>query len=67
MEEKKNLEVVSGDGSELEISSVHDHLNMSKPKSATEKPINIVIPKETTKTSKNNEEKEDDDKKEEKN
>lgn len=65
MEEKKNLEVVSGDGSELEISSVHDHLNMSKPKSATEKPINIVIPKETAKTLKDNKEEDDDEKEEE--
>lgn len=61
MEEKKNLEVVSGDGSELDISSVHDHLNMAKPKSATEKPMNIVIPKETTKISKDNKEEDDDD------
>lgn len=68
MEEKKNLEVVSGDGSELDISSVHDHLNMAKPKSATEKPMNIVIPKETTKNSKNKkEDEEDDDEKEEEN
>lgn len=65
MEEKKNLEVVSGDGSELDISSVHDHLNMAKPKSATEKPINIVIPKETNKTSKDNKEEDDDDEKKE--
>lgn len=67
MEEKKNLEVVSGDGSELEISSVHDHLNVAKPKSATEKPMNIVIPKEATKNSKNKKEKDNDDKKEEEN
>lgn len=67
MEEKKNLEVVSGDGSELEISSVHDHLNVAKPKSATEKPMNIVIPKEATKNSKNKKKKDNDDKKEEEN
>ncbi len=70
MEEKKNLEVVSGDGSELDISSVHDHLNMAKPKSATEKPINIVIPKETTKASKDKKDDDsddNDDKKEEEN
>ena len=31
MEEKKNLEVVSGDGSNLDISPVYDHLNAAKP------------------------------------
>ena len=38
MEEKKNIEVVSGDGSNLEISPVYDHLNVSTPKSAEKKP-----------------------------
>ena len=37
MEEKKNIEVVSGDGSNLEISPVYDHLNVSTPKSAEKK------------------------------
>ncbi len=46
MEEKKNLEVVSGDGKDLDISPVYDHLNAGKPKSAENKPTNIVIPKE---------------------
>lgn len=45
MEEKKNLEVVSGDGSNLNISQVYDHLNAARPKSAKEKPTGIVIPK----------------------
>jgi hypothetical protein len=58
MEEKKNLEVVSGDGSELNISPVHDHLNAAKPKSATEKPTNIVIPKEKKNNADSNDEKE---------
>ncbi len=57
MDEKKNLEVVSDDGTSLNISPVYDHLNIGKPKSATEKPKNIVIPKEKDK--KNNEEKKD--------
>lgn len=52
MGEKKNLEVVSGDGKSLNISPVYDHLNIAKPKSAKEKPTGIVIPKETNKTSK---------------
>lgn len=59
MEEKKNLEVVSGDGSDLDISPVYDHLNVAKPKSTKEKPTNIVIPKETKKASKNKNENKD--------
>lgn len=57
MEEKKNLEVVSGDGSDLDISPVYDHLNVAKPKSTKDKPTDIVIPKETKKTSENKENK----------
>lgn len=41
---KKDLEIVSGDDSNLDISPVYDHLNTAKPKS--KKPRNIVIPKE---------------------
>lgn len=49
MEEKKDLEIVSGDGSNLDISPVYDHLNAVKPKSTKDKPKNIVIPKEQEK------------------
>ena len=45
MDEKKSLEVVSGDGSNLDISPVYEHLKVAKPKSAKEKTTNIVIPK----------------------
>lgn len=62
MEEKKNLEVVSGDGSSLDISPVYDHLNVGKPKSTKDKPTSIVIPKESSKVSKDK--KEDNEKKE---
>lgn len=65
MEEKKKLEVVSGDGSSLDISPVYEHLNVAKPKSAKEKPTSIVIPKETNKTSKNKKDDKDDTEKEE--
>lgn len=61
MEEKKSIEVVSGDGSNLDISPVYEHLNESTPKSSGEKPKNIIIPKEKSKEEK----KENDDKKEE--
>ena len=43
-ENKKNIEIVNGDGSNLNISHVYDHLNTSKPKDSNEKPKNIVIP-----------------------
>ncbi len=52
MEEKKNIEVVSGDGSNLEISPVYEHLNASTTKSSDEKPKNIVIPEEKLKKEK---------------
>ena len=42
-DEKKEIEVVSGDGSELDISPAYEHLNDVTPKSAKEKkPKNIV-------------------------
>ena len=41
---KKNIEIVDGDGSNLEISHVYDHLNSGKPKCDDKKPKNIVIP-----------------------
>lgn len=49
MEDKKNLEVVSGDGTNLEISPVYEHLNAGTPKSSKQKPKNIVVPKEKKK------------------
>lgn len=53
MEEKKNIEVVSGDGSNLDISPVYEHLNIETPKSSDNKPKNIVIPKVITKKDEN--------------
>ena len=47
IDDKKNIEVVSGDGSNLDISPVYEHLNA--PKSSDEKPKNIVIPEEKPK------------------
>lgn len=54
MEEKKDLKIVSGDGSNLDISPVYDHLNAVKPKSTKEKPKNIVVPKSKDKKDKEN-------------
>lgn len=45
MEEKKNLEIISGDGSDLEISPVYDNINSTIPKDTSNKPKNIVVPK----------------------
>ncbi len=45
-EEKKEIEIVSGDGTELEMSPVFEHLNAVKPKTKNEeeKKKKIVIP-----------------------
>ncbi len=51
MEEKKDIEVVSGDGSNLNISPVYEHLKAGKPSTSEKKPTNIVVPKENTKDS----------------
>lgn len=44
--EKKELEVVTGDGSEIEVSPVYEHLNVLKPKTnnESEKKKKIIIP-----------------------
>lgn len=44
--EKKDLEVVTGDGSNLDISPVYENINATRPKPNNEKPKNIVIPQE---------------------
>ncbi len=43
---KKEIEVVSGDGTELEFSPVYEHLNAVKPKTKDEeeKKKKIIIP-----------------------
>ena len=62
MDEKKSIEVVSGDGSNLDISPAYDHLNVEAPKTNTEKPKNIIIPKVTNKKSKKDDKDNDDNK-----
>lgn len=42
-EEKNEIEVVTGDDSELEISTVYDHLNLDKVRETPNKQ-NIIIP-----------------------
>ena len=45
-EEEKEIEIIKGDGTELEMSPVFEHLNAVKPKtkSEEEKKKKIVIP-----------------------
>ena len=43
-ENKKNIEIVNGDGSNINISHVYDHLNSGKPKSNEKKPKNVIVP-----------------------
>lgn len=42
--EKKEIEVVSGDGSNLVISPVYQHISAAKPKGKNKNLKNIIIP-----------------------
>lgn len=64
MSDKKELEVISGDGSNLDISPVYDHLNAAKPKGNSQKPKNIVIPHDVKSEKKDENDDEQSDKKE---
>lgn len=48
-EAPKKIEVVNGDGKELEISPVYEHLKIAKPKTNDEKSKKIIVPKEKKK------------------
>ena len=52
MENKKEIQVINGDGSNLDISHVSEHINASTPKSHDDSPKNIVIPEEANKNTK---------------
>jgi len=45
---QKKIEIISGNGKNLNISPVYDHINIEKPKDEKEKK-KIVIPKEKKK------------------
>ena len=66
MEEKKNIEIINGDGTNLDISPAYDHLNGETPKPNDKRPKNIVIPKIITKKSDNEKSKKDNEQEEEK-
>jgi len=42
--EKKEIEVVEGDGSNLSISNVEEHISDLKPKTKDEKKKHIIVP-----------------------
>lgn len=44
--EKKEIKIISGDGSNLDLSPVYENINSVKPKDQESKPKNIIIPKE---------------------
>ncbi len=48
LENDENLTIVSGDGSNLNISPVYEHIDPEKPKTSDKKPTHIVIPEEQT-------------------
>ena len=43
--EKKEIEIISDDGSTLNISPVYEHISAAKPKIKDKKLKNIIIPK----------------------
>ncbi len=43
---KKSIEVVNGDGSNLDISPVYEHISAAKPKGKDKNPKNIIVPEE---------------------
>lgn len=57
-EEKRDIDVISGDGSEIDISPVYDHVILDKP-NKNEKKDKIVIPKEIKENTTNKEKESD--------
>lgn len=45
---KKDIKIINGDGSDLNISPVYEHLNSAKPKTDKKKK-DIIIPEEKKK------------------
>ncbi|MCI8273265.1 MAG: hypothetical protein HFJ55_04195 [Clostridia bacterium] len=52
MADKKEIEVINGNGTNLVISPVYDHINAAKPKNKDKNTKKIVIPTEIKKNSK---------------
>lgn len=47
---KKDIKIVAGDGKDLDISPVYNHISSDKPKSANKSNKQIVIPKQNKKS-----------------
>ena len=48
-EKKKDIEIISGDGKDLDISPVYDHIKIDKSNDQPAKKQKVVIPKENKK------------------
>ena len=44
-DENKNIEIISGNGENLNISPVYDHIKIDKPNNTKDKNKQIVVPK----------------------
>lgn len=53
-ENHKDIQVVNGDGKDLEVSPVYEHLNAMKPKTEKKDKKKIVIPEEKKDKTKKN-------------
>lgn len=42
---KNEIEIISGDGSNLDISPVYEYINVAKPKNKEKKQKEIIVPK----------------------
>lgn len=45
----KKIEIINGNGNDLEISEVHEHLRIARPKTKDEKAKKIIVPEEKKK------------------
>lgn len=45
----EKIEIIEGNGKNLNISPVYEHIKDAIPKSSDDKPRNIVVPKDTKK------------------
>lgn len=48
-DKKNDIEIISGNGDEIEITSVYSHIKPSKPKTDKKTDKKIVVPKECKK------------------
>ena len=47
--EPEEIEIINGDGKDLDISPVYDHIKDTTPQPSSKKQKNIIIPKESHK------------------